>query len=111
MFPAFILEFKKKFLPRTWQDSLVSTQIAMQGVTPFLTWTESVQEANAELNITGSDYHIAENKLWSHFVPCLSPTLKALYDTQNAHGTLDSIADIDEWIEQVHLLDMEIEEI
>lgn len=108
-FLAFILEFKKNFLPRTWQDTLVASQIVMQSTTPFLTWTKSVCEANVELNITGSEYHIAENKLQSHFVPRLSPSLKLSYDAQNTHGNLDSITNLDEWIERVHLLDAEID--
>jgi hypothetical protein len=108
-FVEFLLEFKKKFLPRTWQDTLVSTQIALQGSVSFLTWSESVREANAELNIAKSDYYIPDNKLRNHFVPRLSTTLKASYDAHNTHGDLDKIANLDEWIECVHLLDTEIE--
>lgn len=104
-----MLEFKKKFLPRIWQDTLVATQIIMQGTMPFLNWTEAVCKANLELSITGSDYHIADNPLHSHFIPRLSPSLKASYDAQNTHGTLDAISDLDEWIKHVHLLDTEIE--
>jgi hypothetical protein len=43
-FPLFILKFKKKFLPRNWQDDLISTQIGLQGTVPFLAWTEAVRE-------------------------------------------------------------------
>ena len=74
-----------------------------------MTWSESVREANAELSIAGSDYHIPDDKLRSHFVPRLSPTLKASYDAQNTHGDLDKITDLDAWIERVHLLDCELE--
>ena len=108
-FPAFLLEFKKKFLPRTWQDSLVSTQIALQGNSSFLTWSESIREANTELSIAGSDYHIPDNKLRQHFTPRLSPNLKAAYDANNTHGDLDKITDLDLWIERVNLLDCELD--
>lgn len=80
----------------------------MQGLTPFLTWTELVCEANSELGITQSGYHIEENKLHAHFVPWLSPALKTSYDTNNTHQDLDKIVDIDTWIEHVHLLDVEL---
>jgi hypothetical protein len=108
-FAQFILEFKRKFLPRNWQDDLVSTQISMQGVRPFLSWMECVREANAELGIAKSDYHIAEDKLRAHFIPRLSPALKTSYDANNTHLDLDKIAELDTWIERVHLLDVELE--
>jgi hypothetical protein len=103
-FPLFMIEFKKKFLPRNWQDDLISTQIAMQGLVPFLTWTETVREANS----AKSDYHIEEDKLRAHFVPRLSPALKTSYDAHDAHQDLDKIMDLDTWIERVHLLDVEL---
>ncbi|KAF8225990.1 hypothetical protein L208DRAFT_1304167, partial [Tricholoma matsutake] len=106
-FSAFLLEFKKKFLPENWQDDLVATQISVQSSQSFLAWMEAVHEANSELGIAGSDYHIAEEKLRSHFVPHLSTTLKASYDANNTHGTLDAIVDLEAWIQRVHLLDIE----
>jgi hypothetical protein len=108
-FTQFILEFKHKFLPCNWQDDLVSTQIGMQGMKPFLSWMECVHEANAELGIAKSDYHIAEDKLHAHFIPRLSPALKTSYDANNTHLNLDKIAELDTWIERVHLLDVELE--
>jgi hypothetical protein len=94
-FADFLLEFKKKILPRTWQDTLVTTQISLQGSSSFLTWSESVRESNAELGIAGSEYHIDEKKLRNHFVPHLSANLKAAYDAHNTHGDLDKIDDLD----------------
>jgi hypothetical protein len=108
-YPAFVLKFKKKFLPRNWQDDLVSTQIQMQGLTAFLSWTEAVREANAELGIAKSGYHIEDDKLRAHFVPRLSPALKLSYNAANTHGDLDKIMDLDAWVECVHLLDIELE--
>ncbi|KAF8237027.1 hypothetical protein L208DRAFT_1174513, partial [Tricholoma matsutake] len=98
MFSAFLLEFEKKFLPANWQDDLVTTQISIQSSQSLLAWTEAVHEANSELGIAGSDYHIAEEKLRSHFVPRLF---------LRTHGTLDAIVDIEAWIQRVHLLDVE----
>jgi hypothetical protein len=109
MFTQFIFKFKCKFLPRNWQDNLVSTQISMQGMKPFLSWTECVHEANTELGIAKSDYHIAEDKLRAHFVPRLSPVLKTSYDANNTHLDLNKIAELDTWIERVHLLDVKLE--
>jgi hypothetical protein len=106
-FVEFFTEFKNKFLPANWKDNLVATQISMQSSQAFLTWTESVREANAELAIAGSDYHISEEKLRAHFVPRLSPALKASYDSNNTHGSLDAITDLEAWIQRVHLLDLE----
>jgi hypothetical protein len=107
-FSLFILEFKQKFLPRNWQDDLMSTQISMQDMKSFLLWTESVREANAELGIAESDYHIAEDKLRSHFMPRLSLALKTSYDANNTHLDLDKIADLDTWIKHVYLLNTEL---
>jgi hypothetical protein len=107
-FPLFILEFKKKFLPRNWQDDLIAMQIGLQGNIPFLTWTEAVHEANSELGIAKSDYYIEEDKLHPHFIPRLSPALKVSYDVNNTHQDLDKIEDLDAWIKQVHLLDTEL---
>lgn len=89
------------------KDDLVATQIMMQSSQSFLTWTESVYEVNAELVIAGSDYHITEDKLRAHFVPHLAPALKTLYDANNTHGTLDTINDLEGWVQRVHLLDQE----
>lgn len=102
-----MIEFKTKFLPANWKDNLIATQIAMQSMQAFLTWTEAIHEANAELGIVKSDYHIPEDCLCTHFVPCLSPTLKTSYDVNNTHGTLDAIVDLKVWIQWVHLLDIE----
>jgi hypothetical protein len=79
-FSQFILEFKKKFLPCNWQNDLVAIQISMQGMKGILTWTEAIHEANGELGIAKSTYHIKEDKLWAHFIPRLSPGLKLFYD-------------------------------
>lgn len=106
-FIEFFTEFKNKFLPANWKDDLIATQITMQSSQAFLTWTESVKEANTELTIAGSDYHIVEGKLRAHFVPRLLAALKASYNANNTHGTLDVIADLEAWIQWVHLLDLE----
>jgi hypothetical protein len=106
-FVEFFTKFKNKFLPANWKDDLVAMQISMQSSQAFLTWTESVREANAELAIAGSDYHISEEKLRAHFVPRLSPALKASYNSNNTHGFLDAITDLEAWIQCVHLLDLE----
>lgn len=82
-FIEFFTEFKNKFLPVNWKDDLVTTQITMQGSQSFLAWTEGVCEMNAKLAIAGSYYHIAEEKLYAHFVPRLSPALKTSYDANN----------------------------
>lgn len=107
-FPQFLPEFKKKFLPQNWQDKLVAMQIGVQGMTPFLSWTERVQEANAELGIAKSNYHIEEDKLHAHFVPRLSPRLKFSYDASNTHLDLNKIMDMYVWVECVHLLHLEL---
>jgi len=41
-FPAFLVELRKKFLLRSWEDDLVQDQITMQGLTNFLTWVNTV---------------------------------------------------------------------
>ena len=41
-FPAFLVELKKKFLPRSWEDELVQDQISMQGSSNFLMWVNTV---------------------------------------------------------------------
>lgn len=82
-------------------------QISVQSSQSFLSWTEAVWEANTELGITGSDYHIAEDKLCAHFVPRLSVVLKGSYNASNTHGTLDAITDLKAWIQCIHLLDVE----
>lgn len=107
-FTQFLLEFRKKFLPPTWQDNLIATQISMQSVKPFLMGTEAVHEANAELGIAKSSYFIEEDKLCTHFVPRLSPALKASYGTSNTHLDLDKITDLNEWVKRIHLLDVEL---
>lgn len=55
----------------------------------------------------GSDYHIKEEKLRAHLVPWLSMTLKGSYDMNNTYGMLDKIADLKDWIQRVHLLNVE----
>lgn len=107
-FSQFLLEFKKKFLPHNWQDDLITTQIRMQGLNPFLSWTKSICKANTKLGIAKSTYHIKEDRLCAHFVLRLSPELKLSYDAQNTHLNLDKIMDLDTWIEHVHLLDLEL---
>lgn len=106
-FPTFILEFKKKFLPRNGQDNLVAIQISTQGTQDFLSWTEVVWEVNSELGIASSDYYIEKMKIQAHLVPCLSCTFKTLYNANNTHGTLDGITDLESWIQHIHLLDVE----
>ncbi|KAF8235872.1 hypothetical protein L208DRAFT_1254475, partial [Tricholoma matsutake] len=101
-FKVFITEFKNKFLPANWKDNLIATQITMQSSQAFLTWMEGVCEANAEIRL-----HIVEDKLRMDFIPCLSPALKASYDANNTHGTLDAITDLEAWIQCMHLLDLE----
>lgn len=86
----------------------MATQITVQGPLNLLPWTEVTREANTELGIAGLPYHIEEDKLQAHFVPCLCPALKILYDVNNTHGDLDKIMDFDAWIERVHLLDVEL---
>jgi hypothetical protein len=108
-FSQFILEFKKKFLPCNWQDDLVAIQISMQGTKGFLAWTKAICEANGELGITKSTYHIEEDKLQAHFIPRLSPGLKLSYDTHNTHDDLDKISDLDAWLKRVDLLDQELD--
>jgi len=107
-FPLFLLKFKKKFLPCNWQDDLISMQIGMQGLIPFLTWMEAMCKANSKLGIVKSGYHIEEDKLHAYFIPRLSPALKISYDANNTHQDVDKITDLDTWIECVHLLDIRL---
>ena len=37
-----LVELKKKFLPRSWEDKLVQDQITMQGSTNLPTWVNTI---------------------------------------------------------------------
>jgi hypothetical protein len=102
-FTEFIMEIKKKFLPTSWEDKLVDKQIGLQGEDNFLTWVMKVRNANAELQAAQSGCHIANDKLCAHFIPRLSTALKLAYKTKCKE--LDTVKDLNEWIEQVQLLD------
>jgi hypothetical protein len=58
LFTAFLVDFKKRFLARSWEEELVNDQICLQGDERFLSWVNRVQNANTELGIAGSPYHI-----------------------------------------------------
>ena len=114
-FPAFLVELKKKFLPRSWEDELVQDQITMQGSTNFLTWVNTVQNANDEPRAAGSAYHIDNNHFRCHLIPRLSNGLKRLYKANNGmapgatQGTLDAITDLDDWLERIQLLEQDLQ--
>lgn len=103
-FPTFIVELKKKFLMRTWEDDLVQDQITMQGSMNFLSWVNTVRNANDKLRATGSAYHIDNAHFCHHLIPCLSDGLKRMYKANNGtvpgttQGMLDAITDLDEWL-------------
>jgi hypothetical protein len=56
-FKEFMAEFKGKFLACSWEDELIQDQIAMQGNSVFLTWINTVRNANDELTAQGSVYY------------------------------------------------------
>lgn len=78
-FTDFLVAFKKKFLPCTWEDDLVQEQISIQGNTSFLTWVNKVHNANNELKVANSPYHIPPDCFQLHLLPQLSDGLKHLY--------------------------------
>jgi hypothetical protein len=108
MFAEFITELKKKFLLTSWEDKLVEEQISLQGEKNFLTWVAKVRNTNSKLQSAGSGYHIPTDKLRVHFVLRLGSALKLAYKAKRRD--LDMIADLDEWIEHVQLLDQECRE-
>jgi hypothetical protein len=114
-FPEFLITFKKKFLPRTWEDDLVQDQIAIQGSVNFLTWVNKVRNANDELKAAKSPYHIPEDRFRLHLLPRLSDGLKRLYKANNGvapgatKGTLDAISDFDDWLERLQLLELDLQ--
>ncbi|KAF8239599.1 hypothetical protein L208DRAFT_1236327, partial [Tricholoma matsutake] len=101
-FVEFFTEFKNKFLPTNWKDDLVATQITMQSLQNFLTWTESVCKTNTELLIARTQ---------------LPPRATARgvemgIDDYRQHPPLSRCkcewgANLEAWIQQVHLLDLE----
>lgn len=109
-FKDFLVAFKKKFLPRTWEDNLVQDQISIQGSSHFLTWVNKVHNVNDELKIAKSPYYIPVDCFCLHLIPRLSEGLKHLYKASNVvalgatQGMLDTLTDFDEWLECIHLL-------
>jgi hypothetical protein len=106
-FPKFLITFKKKFLPCTWEDDLAQDQIAIQGSVNLLTWVNKVRNANNELKAAKSPYHIPEDCFRLHLLPQLSDGLKRLYKANNSvapgatKGTLDPISDLNDWLEHL----------
>jgi len=104
-FPEFLIAFKKKFLPCSWEDELIQDQIVAQNSTDFVTWVNNVRNANDELGAAKSLYHIPDNRFHLHLIPRLSDGMKRLYKANNgttpsaSKGTLDAITDFEEWME------------
>jgi hypothetical protein len=116
-FNAFIVELKKKFLPRTWEQTLVRDQVALQGESTFVAWVDRVIAANTELGGTASAYYIEPDKLHLHLIPRMRPALERAYHANNPKpnatattGILDTIADFADWKEHVNILDIELTE-
>lgn len=86
----------------------------MQGGTAFLTWVNKVCNTNDELTAQESVYYIPPGNLQCHLIPCLNLTLKRMYNGNNAIpagarvGLLDSIIDLEEWMEWVHHLEEDL---
>ncbi|KAF8219177.1 hypothetical protein L208DRAFT_1342593, partial [Tricholoma matsutake] len=91
LFPEFLITLKKKFLPCSWEDELVQDQIVPQGSTDFLTWVNSVWNANDELGTAKSAYHIPDDP------------------PSATKGTLDAITDFEEWMERLQLLEQDLQ--
>ena len=114
-FPEFVITLKKKFLPRTWENDLVQEQIMVQGLTNLLTWVNKVWNANDELRAASSPYHIPDNHFCLHLLPCLSDGMKHLYKANNriapgtTKGMLDAIADFDDWLKCLELLELDLQ--
>jgi hypothetical protein len=114
-FPEFLIMLKKKFLPRSWEDELVQDQITTQGTSSFLTWVNTVHNANHGLGAAKSKYHIPDNHFRLHLIPRLSNGMKHLYKANNGtapgvtKGTLDAITDFEEWLEQLQLLEQDLQ--
>lgn len=115
MFPKFLTALKKKFLPRSWEDDLMQEQIVLQGSTNFLTWVNSIHNANDKLGMTKSDYHITDDCFHLHLIPWLSDGMKHLHKANNGSapgvkkGTLDAITDFEEWMERLQLLEQDLQ--
>jgi hypothetical protein len=116
-FNAFIVELKKKFLPRTWERTLVRDQIALQGESTFVAWVDRVIAANTELRGATSVYYIEPDKLRLHLIPRMRPALERAYHANNLKpnatattGILNAIADFADWKECVNVLDIELTE-
>jgi hypothetical protein len=114
-FTVFLVDFKKKFLARSWEDELVHDQISLQGNSGFLTWANTVHNANTELGIASSLYHINPANLRRHLVPRLSEEMKCFYRAQNGIpaggtvGALDAIMDLDQWQDHLVLLEQDLQ--
>jgi len=63
----------------------------------------------------GSAYHIDNNHFCHHLIPHLSDSLKHLYKANNGtapgatQGALDTITDLDDWLERIHLLEQDLQ--
>jgi hypothetical protein len=114
-FAAFLIKFKKKFLARLWEEELINNQISLQGKEGFLSWANKVRNANTELGIAGSLYHINTADLRRHLVPCLSDEMKHFYHAQNGIasgstvGALDAITDLDQWQDRLVLIEQDLQ--
>lgn len=114
-FPVFLIALKKKFLPQSWEDELVQDQIAAQGTNSFLTWVNTVCNANDKLGAASSEYHIPANRFHLQLIPRLSDGMKHLYKANNGvapgatKGTLDAITDFEEWLERLQLLEQDLQ--
>jgi len=114
-FPDFLVRLKKKFLPQTWEDDLVQDQIAIQGSLNLLTWVNKVHNANDKLKAAQLPYHIPKDHFCLHLLPHLSNGLKCLYKANNGiapgatKGTLDTITDFNDWLEHLHLLELDLQ--
>ncbi|KAG6851321.1 hypothetical protein C0991_009390 [Blastosporella zonata] len=78
---------------------------------PFTEWTSAVRNANKTL-IMKDNLHFTDDKLCAHIWIGLNDDLLVEYTTNNgpAPGLLDSIADFNEWLNQIALLDDNIRE-
>ena len=90
-------------------------QISLQGKEGFLAWVNKVCNANTELSLAGSLYHIEPAHLHCHLVPHLSTEMKRFYHAQHTImtgttiGALDTITDLDQWQDCLVLLEQDLQ--
>lgn len=107
-FATFCTTFKKKWFPKSWEDTIRARMISMQGRRSFFDWQYAVRADN--LLLVGTEDHIKEGDLRKFLFDRLNIELRAAYKRNDKKDEISDITDLNAWVEEVRTLDDELAE-